>query len=109
MKPSIQKMFMALMTILLAAYPAVAAEQTLKGVVSDAMCGRKHMLNGKTDAECIRVCIKAKSKYALVTPDKVYTINESAADLDKLAGKQVQVTGDIEGSNLKITRITAVK
>lgn len=109
MKPTIKRILMALTTILLAAYPAIAAEQTLKGVVSDAMCGRKHMLDGKTDAECIRVCIKAKSKYALVTPDKVYTINESAADLDKLAGKQVQVTGDVEGINLKITRIAAVK
>lgn len=97
--------FSALITIA----PAFAAEHTFKGVVSDSMCGRKHMMPGKSDAECIRECIKAKSKYALVTGDKVYILQGSAAEFEKVAGKHVQVTGDLEGSNLKVARIDAAK
>ena len=109
MKTITTKMAMTILALLLAAYPAVAAELTIKGVVSDSMCGRKHMLPGKTDAECTRECIKAKSKYALVTADKVYTLQAPPAELEKLAGRQVQATGTIEGTSLKVTKIAPVK
>lgn len=109
MKTITTKMAMTLVALLLATYPAIAAEQTITGVVSDSMCGRKHMLPGKTDAECTRECIKAKSKYALVTADKIYMLQAPPAQLDKLAGKQVQATGDIEGTNLKVSKIAPVK
>jgi hypothetical protein len=109
MKTIATKTGMALITLVLAAFPAIAAEQTVKRVVSDSMCGRKHMMPGKTDAVCTRECIKANSKYALVTADKIYTRQAPPAELDKLAGKQVQVTGDVEGTSLKVTKITAAK
>lgn len=109
MKTITTKTGMALITLVLAAFPAFAAEQTVKGVVSDSMCGRKHMMPGKTDAECTRECIKAKSKYALVTADKVYALQAPAEELDKVAGKHVQVTGEVEGTSLKVTKIIAAK
>jgi hypothetical protein len=109
MKTIATKTGMALITLVLGAFPAFAAEQTVKGVVSDSMCGRKHMMPGKTDAECTRECIKAKSKYALVTADKIYTLQAPAEELDKLAGKHVQVTGEVDGTSLKVTKITAAK
>lgn len=109
MKTITTKIAMILVVLFLATYPAIAAEQTIKGVVSDSMCGRKHMLPGKTDADCIRVCIKAKSKYALVTADKIYTLQAAPSELDKLAGKQVQVIGEIEGTSVKVSKIAAVK
>jgi hypothetical protein len=99
----------ALMMLFLSAYPALAAEQRITGVVSDSMCGRKHMMPGKTDAQCIRECIKANSKYALVVADKVYTLLATPAELEKLAGKHVQVTGEITGTSLKVTKIMAAK
>ena len=104
-----RKIATALLTVGLLAVPALAAEQTLKGVISDSMCGRKHMMPGKTDAQCVHECITAKSKYALVTSDKIYTLQGSAADFEKLAGKQVSVSGDVDGTNLKVTRISAAK
>src|ERR1039458_8196093 len=35
-----------------------ASPQTIDGVVRDSMCGKEHMLAGKTAAECIHVCLK---------------------------------------------------
>ena len=62
-----------------------AATMTLKGTVSDAMCGAKHMMAGN-DAECTRTCVKKGSKYTLIVGDKVYTLDGHEAELDKLAG-----------------------
>ena len=31
---------------------------TLTGVVGDAICGRKHAMGGKSDAECTRECVR---------------------------------------------------
>lgn len=98
-----------LMISFLSLSSAFAMDQTLTGVISDSMCGRKHMMPGKTDAQCTHECIKAKSKYALVTADKVYTLEGSATEFDKLAGKQVQVTGDVQGTNLKVSKISSAK
>ena len=51
---------------------SMAANTTFVGTISDDMCGRKHtMLPGKSDAECVRACVKAGAKYALVTSDKI--------------------------------------
>jgi hypothetical protein len=94
---------------LAAAVPAIAAEQSFKGYLSDTMCGRKHMMPGKSDAECIRECVKAGSKYALMVGDKMYTLQGPAAQFDKLAGQQVQVSGDLQGSTMKVAKIAAAK
>ena len=42
-----------------------AADKTIDGIVSDTMCGKKHMMPGKTDAQCIQECIKSGSTYAV--------------------------------------------
>lgn len=109
MKAITAKTLTALTVLCLAVYPATAAQQTLKGVVSDSMCGRKHMMPGKSDAECVRECIKANSKYALVTREKVYTLEGNSAELERLAGKQVQITGDVAGTSVKVSQIAAAQ
>jgi hypothetical protein len=43
-----------------------AAPQSIDGIISDSMCGKEHMLPGKTDAQCIQECVKSGSSYALV-------------------------------------------
>ena len=48
--------------------------KTFTGVVSDNMCGKQHMANDKSAAQCTRECVKAGSDYALVVGDKVYTL-----------------------------------
>jgi hypothetical protein len=85
-----------------------AATMTLKGTVSDAMCGAKHPVADA--AECTKACVKKGSAYALVATDgKVYTLkNEDKAammELDKLAGKMAEVMGDVEGSNVMVKSV----
>ena len=82
--------------------------KTLSGIVSDSMCGAKHMMEGSA-AECTRACVSKGSKYALVVGDKVYTLDtadKSALDqLDKLAGQPAKVTGAVEGDTIKVSSV----
>jgi hypothetical protein len=82
-----------------------AASQTIDGVVSDSMCGKKHMLPGKTDAECTQECIKSGSSYALVVGDKVYTLAGKPQTIAPFAGKHVYVEGSIKDNTITITSI----
>ena len=75
-----------------------AAITTLSGVVSDSMCGAKHMMKNKTPAECTRECVKSGSDYALVVGNKVYVLKGDQATIDKFAGKRVKVKGSMAGS-----------
>jgi hypothetical protein len=87
-----------------------AKAQTFTGTVSDSMCGAKHAMPG-SDAACTRACVGKGSKYALVTGDKVYTLdtNDKAAldTLDKQAGAKVTVTGTEKDNTIAVTKVTA--
>lgn len=94
--------------VALAANFAIAAPQTLIGVVTDDMCGRKHaMMPGKPDSECVRACVKAGSKYALLVGDRVYVLKGDAKQFDPFAGKKVKVAGDVSGTTITLASITA--
>jgi hypothetical protein len=94
--------------LLLTASLAVAqATQTLTGTVSDAMCGKKHMMAGKSAAECTRECVKEGSDYALVVGDKVYTLKGDKTAIDKFAGAKAVVKGKTNGSVLTVESIKA--
>ena len=86
-----------------------SGKQTFTGVVSDSMCGAKHMMPGDPVA-CAHACLKQGSKYALVVGDKVYTLDtadQAAADeLDKLIGKQAKVSGAAEGDTIKVSSVS---
>src|SRR4051794_13101874 len=79
--------------------------QTFIGVVSDSMCGKKHM--AKDVAQCTRACVKSGSDYALVVGDKIYTLKGDKAAIDQFAGKPALVTGTAKGAVLNVTSITA--
>jgi hypothetical protein len=85
----------------------VAASMTLKGTVSDAMCGAKHPVADA--AGCTKDCVKKGSDYALVESDgKVYTLKADAsqkAELGKLAGKQAEVMGDVTGTTVMVKSV----
>jgi hypothetical protein len=83
-----------------------ASPQQLTGVVSDAMCGASHMMEGKTPAECVRECVKEGSKYALVVGDKVYTLTGHEAELDKLAGEKATVKGNVNGDTIQVQSVS---
>jgi hypothetical protein len=98
--------FQAMLLALVASF-AVAAPQTLTGVVTDDMCGKKHtMMPGKPDSECVRACVKAGSKYALLVGDKVYILKGDAKQLDSFAGKRVKVAGEVSGTTITFASIT---
>ena len=77
---------------------------TLKGTITDAMCGAKHPVADA--AGCTKDCVKKGSDYALVTSEgKVYTLKADAAakaELEKLAGKMADVSGDVNGMSVMV-------
>lgn len=96
-------------TLLSATIQSHAATQTLNGVVSDSMCGKKHMMPGKSDAECIKECVKAGSKYVLVVGDRTFALNGAFATIASFAGKHVQVKGDVNQNAIVVTEIHEAK
>ncbi len=85
---------------------ASAKEASFTGVVSDAMCGAKHMMEGSA-AACTRACVSKGSKYALVVGDKVYTLEGGdGAMLDKLAGQNAKVTGTAQGDTIQVKSVS---
>jgi len=60
-----------------------AAAKTLTGVVSDSMCGAKHMAKDKSAADCTRECVKSSSDYALVAGSKVYVLKALRANISE--------------------------
>ena len=113
MKPRMQKLAFALLTMVLGvglfAATAAAKDQTYTGTVSDAMCGAKHAMGDA--AACTRACVGKGSKYALVVGDKVYTLETSdkaaMATLDKQAGAKVSVTGTLKENTIMVTGVKA--
>lgn len=116
-KPFSQTAVALLLTVGLATAQSGAAASSqsspsatsLTGVVSDTMCGAKHMYPDKTKAECTRQCVTQGSKLALVLGKKVYTLQGHEAELDTLAGQRVTVTGAVNGDTLSVHSVVPVK
>jgi hypothetical protein len=96
------------------AFLASAADkpQSFTGKVSDAMCGKAHMMSGP-EADCTRACVGKGSKYALVIGDKVYTLDASdkatLGTLDKLAGSNAKISGTLNGDTIEVASAAAAK
>jgi len=86
----------------------LAQATTFTGVVSDQMCGAKHMMEGGA-AKCTRECVKMGSPYALVVGDKVYTLKGHSSELDALAGQSVTVKGTVSGTTIDVASVAAAK
>ncbi|MDP9049138.1 MAG: hypothetical protein M3O31_00220 [Acidobacteriota bacterium] len=88
---------------------ALAASQIVEGVVSDSMCGKTHMMPGKTATQCTEECIKAGSSYVLVAGDKTYTLAGKKTAIAPFAGKHVRIQGDLKVKTLTVTTIYEAK
>lgn len=99
--------------LLAAMIPAIqrvyAASHGPEGVISDTMCGRKHMVQGKTPAQCIAQCTKEGAGYALVTDGKIYTLTGKSETIAPFAGKHVHVDGPIKDNTITVTSIHEAK
>lgn len=86
-----------------------AASQAIDGVISDTMCGSKHMLHGKTDAECIQQCLKGKTSFALVTDKRIYTLVGKPQTLTQFAAKHVLVAGSVKDNTITVEWVREMK
>ena len=85
---------------------AGAASQTFTGVVTDTMCGADHkMMNVTPDSKCVRECVKAGAKFALLVGSKVYTLSDQKTP-DQFAGEKVKVTGTLDPKTDTIAVVT---
>ena len=84
-----------------------AAEQTWRGVISDKMCGANHKSMGAKMAnrECTQACAKDGTPYVLVADGKVYQLNSHDADLRTHAGHAVNLTGELRGDAIRVSKI----
>ena len=85
--------------------------QSVEGVITDTMCGAHHTrVKDKTDAECVKMCAKGSSDYALFDGKTVWKLSDQ-----KLAGqyaaRRVKVTGDVnaEGKKIKVEGIEEMR
>ena len=85
-----------------------AATQTLTGTLTDTMCGKKHMIAGKSDGDCTRQCMKSKGSwsYGLMVGDKLYSLAGDDKQFSRLAGEKVNITGEVVGTRIAVQSIT---
>jgi hypothetical protein len=97
----------------LGATATFAAEQTLTGSISDAICVGVHKLMAEqvtpplSDAECTKTCIEARALYVFVSDSKraLAIANQDFAGLKDHAGQKVKLTGDVRGDSITVLRI----
>ena len=95
---------LALCLILFVVSSVFAADTTVKGYVSDSMCGAKGAKDGHTD--CMNKCIAKGASYVVVTDgdQKVLTVSNPEA-LKGHEGHHVAVTGDVEGGSIHVNSV----
>ncbi len=84
-----------------------ALAETIKGTISDSMCGAKHTAASADDAKCVATCIKEHGAEPVVVSDgKVLKI---AADSKEKAmphlGHKVTITGTVADDTVTIESI----
>jgi hypothetical protein len=97
-----------LLAIMVTLY-AAAAPQSFTDVITDTMCGKKHMMPGKSDADCISECIRAGSKYGLLAGDKMYVLSGDTHQFQRSAGTKVIVEGTVNGNTVSVSSIRPAK
>jgi hypothetical protein len=103
MRKSLKAVFGAVLMAGALTVGALAADQTLEGTVTDAMCGAKH--HGDDAAACIKGCVSHGSKYGLVVGDKVYELSGKEDDLAKLGAGKAKVTGTVNGMKVDVKSV----
>ena len=94
--------------------PASAAE-TWKGTISDSACAAKHSAdkhggNAKKHEDCVKRCVEEGGQYVFLAGDKVFKItNQDFADLKVHAGREVNLTGEMKGESITVSKLEAPK
>jgi hypothetical protein len=94
-------LFIAVSLLLFIVVPVFAADTTVKGYVSDSMCGAKGAKDGHTD--CMNKCLSKGAKYVIVTDsDKKVLAVDNPDVLKGHEGHHVAVTGTVTGDSMHI-------
>jgi hypothetical protein len=81
--------------------------KTFAGVITDSICGARHASgSGKSPAECARACVRKGSNYMLVDGNKIYMLDGSGPEIDKLAGQRVSVAGTLDGKTITVSSVS---
>ena len=98
--------FWVLALSLVGGFGAAVANDTAgswTGVITDDHCGAKE----NHSAACVTKCVKDHgAKYGLVVDKKVYILDPQT-DAAAHANESVKVTGTMDGSTIKVTKIEA--
>ena len=112
------KLFMASLVIagLAMIKPVTAAPTTWTGSISDAMCGASHGDKGGTqqkDHDCATACAKKPGGSYVFVNDKdkkIYKLaDQKMADLAVHAGHKVELTGELKGDTITVSKIVMPK
>jgi hypothetical protein len=106
---SIKNLSLVSLLALTAVIVQAQSSQKITGTITDAMCGKKHMMQGVSAAQCTRECVKEGSAFALISGDKVYTLKGDKAQFDKFAGANVVIEGETSGTTVTVKSIKAAQ
>ena len=97
-----------ILTLALAGTLMGAAPQTFTGVITDTLCGAKHNMQGHSDADCVKLCVKGSGQYALFDGQNVLKLSDQKTPA-KFAARKVTVTGTLDSktNTIKVTSIAA--
>ena len=91
------------------------AAVTMIGRISDSICAsahhpaEEHGAPGMPDHECTVACIRGGASYVLISDGKVYAISDqNSAAVQANAGKLVQLTGEVNGTTLRVSGVRAM-
>lgn len=110
-----KKLVLFAAAVMFAASPALAAEKTWTGTLSDAKCAAKHAKtehNGAStdDHDCVVKCVEDGGKFVFVSGGKTYQIaNQDLAALKQHAGHHVALTGEMKGDSITVSKVEMPK
>lgn len=65
------------LTLMFAATATAAHAATFTGIITDTMCGARHeMMKGQPDEQCVKMCAKGQSDYALFDAKNVLKLSD---------------------------------
>jgi len=89
--------------------PDVAQSGDYTGIISDSMCGARHVKHPNLDsANCTRECVRTGAKYKLIDGDKSYFLQGDYAGLAQFAGERAKVSGSLDGETIKVSAINPI-
>jgi hypothetical protein len=102
----VKKLFLAsVLGASLCSFSAFADQ--MSGYISDSHCGAAHNSPSAANTQCIEKCLKGGSDPVLVSDGKVVKLDADSKDKARAyAGKNVTVSGSMDGDVLKINTIS---